>query len=648
MKTKYLAYALILGLIFAISANAIYSKASINGVVEDYFGNPIEGVIVKIKNSRLEAITNKEGKYEVPYIPGSFTVMYSKDGYSKHEMNLNLSSKDEFPAEDVTLCKVPESLGVYFYSPGKIVPLGKNRLGVAGTLLQPIPGLKSLSHNSTVDKKPALLVYGDIFPMNATHFNELTFTQSASVQNLMGKTPSNINMWTASNDVPFKLDQFYANQNILIINPKEPLPSGIYALSWGGLHSKDPLTASVSNKSVFDFKIIDPKIAARMVQIWSVGNPHNNSIPSISIPISLKKLAEEKDIYLELSTFPAKGFYEKFVDAFLNNKEPEILAINNWGILDGINTKVGNFKGIRSNQNIYNSLVHVSQSLESLAGKRGGWQFILSTSRNYSLAKSIAMSEPKCKPNLNGIIYHLETNDREEITELARLFYRAYFNRESHILSKVTRKDSFTISYFSPHSAKKQTEVKNTRVCGFFGNSRLAFAPIKCSFEIKGNYDYEESKSIGHMSKILILNKHQESWKILSFVNHLGSLKNLEIIHSELSDRPVDKNFKKPILNSPSDQENLSRFPRPLIEWLNPAGDSVIGYFVESQYDNGGFWSESKFDWLKHIKDDSNKRVIKIRAPFGVGMQPHRWRVWSIDSSGEVLLSNWRQINFTN
>ena len=34
--------------------------------------------------------------------------------------------------------------------------------------------------------------------------------------------------------------------------------------------------------------------------------------------------------------------------------------------------------------------------------------------------------------------------------------------------------------------------------------------------------------------------------------------------------------------------------------------------------------------------------------PFGQGMQPHRWRVWAIGKDGQMALSEWRTVNFTN
>lgn len=37
-----------------------------------------------------------------------------------------------------------------------------------------------------------------------------------------------------------------------------------------------------------------------------------------------------------------------------------------------------------------------------------------------------------------------------------------------------------------------------------------------------------------------------------------------------------------------------------------------------------------------------------IRAPFGVGRQPHRWRIWAVSARGDVARSEWRTLFYTN
>ena len=60
-------------------------------------------------------------------------------------------------------------------------------------------------------------------------------------------------------------------------------------------------------------------------------------------------------------------------------------------------------------------------------------------------------------------------------------------------------------------------------------------------------------------------------------------------------------------------------------------------------------WYLSNFDvFSKKAIEQGENGVIKMRAPFGAGAQPHRWRVWAIGPHGETALSQWRRIDFSN
>jgi len=72
----------------------------------------------------------------------------------------------------------------------------------------------------------------------------------------------------------------------------------------------------------------------------------------------------------------------------------------------------------------------------------------------------------------------------------------------------------------------------------------------------------------------------------------------------------------------------------------------VAVYLVQSQFYDSQNWSEGHF-WLTNSRE-KGASSIKVTAPFGVGAQPHRWRVWAIFNNGEVSLSEWRTIEYTN
>lgn len=129
-----------------------------------------------------------------------------------------------------------------------------------------------------------------------------------------------------------------------------------------------------------------------------------------------------------------------------------------------------------------------------------------------------------------------------------------------------------------------------------------------------------------------------------------GALPNLEgVLRSfdrlSLQDGPLET---VPIVKLliPADHARIARYPRSELEW--EAVDSHLStYLVESQFCQPG-----RIDWsLSQIKLISPKRgeqMVRVEIPFGVGQQPHRWRIWAISRAGDVSISDWRTIDFTN
>ena len=75
----------------------------IEGEVLDGKGAPIAGVTVQIAKSRFTAKTDNSGHYAIDYAPGKLDVHFSKEGYGKQTLSLDIYQKTHFPAETVTL-----------------------------------------------------------------------------------------------------------------------------------------------------------------------------------------------------------------------------------------------------------------------------------------------------------------------------------------------------------------------------------------------------------------------------------------------------------------------------------------------------------------------------------------------------------------
>ncbi len=89
-------------------------RAVIEGVVVDvYSGKPIPDVEVGVEATEYSATTDRNGRYSLRYSPGSFFIIFQKDGYFRAMGDYNLPTESRVPADTVRLRRRPPGAGVY-------------------------------------------------------------------------------------------------------------------------------------------------------------------------------------------------------------------------------------------------------------------------------------------------------------------------------------------------------------------------------------------------------------------------------------------------------------------------------------------------------------------------------------------------------
>ena len=183
-----------------------------------------------------------------------------------------------------------------------------------------------------------------------------------------------------------------------------------------------------------------------------------------------------------------------------------------------------------------------------------------------------------------------------------------------------------------------------------FGNARIAFVIL--SAVGSGDSFY------GMCQMIFILRNQGDGWRILHMDPNAsvpivsGSREILPPLLRAFDGRIVPERAEprppSAVLVNPPDRAVLSRWPeRPEIAWQSEAvADST--FIVESQFSDPGDegnWSVSHLTFADISRGD---QPFRQRAPFGVGKQPHRWRIWTLVPSGAVSVSSWRTVLFSN
>lgn len=339
------------------------------------------------------------------------------------------------------------------------------------------------------------------------------------------------------------------------------------------------------------------------IRAWKVGSPHKGDIPDSTPPFDLQREANKMGFNLSVEGLPANGFAARFFEAIEKHEEPDILVIDNYGIIDGISTS----------STIKNSLVFVAGSLKEFESDRGGWQLLVSTSRNHQAVKSLALRQPHCDPELKTTLEEIPKTIAAEL--------------HKYTLKYILESDLFKVRLGSDFSIA---------MCGFWGNKNTAF--------LHSIVTYDAEKKLGWSDVLVIMAKKDSSWELINLGGNVDLIKELnkgaKLVDAS-PDPPLQNDFK---IIGPADGAKFPRFPtQASLEW-EWSGDvnSIACYLIESQFESNKRWSESYFTLV------SPQESVKLVAPFGFGAQPHRWKVWAIDKRGSIVRSSWRTIIYTN
>lgn len=361
------------------------------------------------------------------------------------------------------------------------------------------------------------------------------------------------------------------------------------------------------------------------IRVWRVGSPHRGDVPQPTVPPDFQAIARTRGLQFDVTSFAAKDFYEAFRSARVTRDEPDLLVFDNMGLVRGIITARGTFEGIADDPNVATTLVDVKEALKSWGPKP--WQYLITSSRHYQAARMLATRPIDCRWMLPDAISH--ATDSIDL-DLRRAAEQAATDYISH---------GVTAASEDPVGLGDQPRrIAEERACDAWGNDRLAFVVVVTSFE--------GPKDVGYRSLAVAVAKVDGVAHVLSIGDFAKIVSMLQHSASRLTSGPA-KTVPPPALIAPVAEASSLRMPpekRPLLEWRSDSAPGGV-YLVEWQFgdQSATVWRGSGFSIVKN-----NGPAAMVQAPFGVGRQPHRWRIWAIDEAGNVGLSEWRILRYVN
>jgi hypothetical protein len=165
------------------------------------------------------------------------------------------------------------------------------------------------------------------------------------------------------------------------------------------------------------------------INVWCVGSPHTRDDLGACLYPLIEQQAQRAGYTVAVENIRAVEFVERFREAVEENKPPEILMFNNFGILTGGPAPTGQFEGLlQRDPTLARSLIMVYETLTTY--KPGGWwTMLVSSAPNYRAARNMALQALPC-PVQSGSS-RLAPSELTRVSELAGQVGRAYLVGDS-------------------------------------------------------------------------------------------------------------------------------------------------------------------------------------------------------------------------
>jgi hypothetical protein len=390
------------------------------------------------------------------------------------------------------------------------------------------------------------------------------------------------------------------------------------------------------------------KPGSNLIRVWIVGSPHTNSLPRAVVPAELRQRAESLGYTVEVEAFRPDGFAAHFHQALQSHTEPEILTFDNYGVIIGMNTKLGWFQGIDWDRRTASSLALVHETMSSLQPR--GWVMLVRSAINYEAARTLAMRPPECDPR-SGLPANPATIEPtlRYVQQKAVFATRAYLDCDQSTLATISDESRMVQQCFQPQS---DTKAESIIACSVSGNDKLAFVTLAGGFSsvVRDPRALAPSKQgidLGQRSLLAVLTNQSGTWKLLAITHDpvntvaripapMNTLINAldKTLATAITPEPARLLTPNGVYPAPQRGERFGDFI-----WEPSQSSDVIGQVAEFMWGKETNWGLTR---LFFLPPNVNKQSTGGLMLGGTTM----WRVWSISKSGDIAFSEQQSFKF--
>lgn len=381
---------------------------------------------------------------------------------------------------------------------------------------------------------------------------------------------------------------------------------------------------------------------SKLIRVWIVGSPHTNVLPPKIIHSELHQRAKDLGYTIEVESFRASGFAAHFHQALQNHTEPEILSFDNYGVLSGIQTRLGWFQGIDWDRRTASSLALVHGTMTSLQPR--GWVMLVRSAVNYEAARTLSMRPAECDAQFDPAADPSTIEPALRLAQEKAVFAaRAYLDCDRSTLAAISDKSRLVQQCFQPLS---DTKVESVKACRVSGNDKLAFVALVGGFSAvvrdpRALVPSKQAMNLGQQSMLAVLRNESGTWRLLAITHDVvNTVERTPLTTTNTLAHSLDHGPSIPIAIEPARLLTPNGvYPVPQIGerfgdfiWHPSQSTDVIGQVVEFVWGKDTNWGLTRLFFLPASEN-------KLSSGSLMSGGPNVWRVWSVNKFGEVVFS---------
>jgi hypothetical protein len=386
------------------------------------------------------------------------------------------------------------------------------------------------------------------------------------------------------------------------------------------------LAGAAQQTSSGQLQILGP----RALTVWVSAN--RDALEPRTIQAELAK--DYSGLQVNFQTVPANNFVRSLAAAQQTRSLPDVVFVDNPRLIW--------------------QMINQQTAVEMLGQPRFkpsmGWWFLMPDSPHAELAKSFLVwlqKSPNWKAPISPTL-GLTERDRTEISSIAGNAVSAMASGGDRDIP-LDRDASVRLALDFGSYCGDTYAIANPSLEFLSGNGTIAYG----TFSSEASADQSGSGTVacaGVIHTFVVLRKRPDGWKvlwleprigILEAESYAGSFDGLGLVQARAA-APL-----APSLIAPGDGTEQPLHPKQDFSWrqlaIHPAA-----YVIEAE---GGALKDGKLEFASPEIQFLNPRdfgdVVQMPRPFGVAPEPYRWRVWAIGKDGQLAISPWRTVVFT-